>query len=166
MTVPGKLMALDVGDATVGVAVSDALGIGANPIETIRRTTEAVDLARVLTLLKELSAVLIVIGLPRMLNNTIGIQAQKVQAFAEALGAVTDTPIVMWDERYSTSAAEKALIQSGLTRKRRKKVIDQVAAVFFLQGYLNHLAMGGQIEPIERPDPTDQPSPTDRTGPT
>jgi len=137
-------MALDVGDATVGIAVSDPLGIGANPIETIRRTTEPKDIERVLYLAAEHSAVTLVIGLPRMLNNTLGIQAQKVQAFADALAEATDLPIVMWDERYSTSAAEKALIQSGLTRKRRKKVIDQVAAVYFLQGYLDYLANGGQ----------------------
>jgi len=137
-------MALDVGDATVGIAVSDPLGIGANPIETIRRTTEPRDIERVLHLAAEHSAVTLVIGLPRMLNNSLGIQAQKVQKFADALGEATDLPIVMWDERYSTSAAEKALIQSGLTRKRRKKVIDQVAAVYFLQGYLDYLANGGQ----------------------
>ncbi len=133
-------MALDVGDATIGVAVSDALGIAAHPVETIRRTTPDADIRRILTLLQQHDATELVIGLPRMLNNTLGVQAEKVQRFADLLAEATDTAIVMWDERYSTRAAQSALIQSGLTRKRRKKVVDQIAAVYFLQGYLDYLS--------------------------
>ncbi len=136
-------MALDVGDATIGVAVSDMLGIAAHPVETVRRTRPAADIDRVILLAAEHGISRFVIGLPRMLNNTLGVQAEKVQHFADQLADATTIPIVMWDERYSTRAAEQALIQSGLTRKRRKKVVDQVAAIYFLQGYLDYLAGGG-----------------------
>ncbi len=135
-----KTLALDVGDRTIGVAVSDALGIAAHPVETVRRTHLKQDIARIQTLLAENAAERIVVGLPRMLDGSIGVQAQKVQTFVEALEKEVRVPVITWDERFSTVAAERALIQSGLTRKKRKTVVDQVAAVFFLQGYLDYLA--------------------------
>lgn len=135
-----KTLALDVGDKTIGVAVSDPLGIAAHPVETVRRTSLERDIARIRTLLAENAAGRIVVGLPRMLDGSLGVQAEKVGAFVQALEELVDVPVITWDERFSTVAAERALIQSGLTRKKRKGVVDQVAAVFFLQGYLDHLA--------------------------
>jgi putative Holliday junction resolvase len=137
---PGRLLALDVGDRTIGVAVSDALGIAAHPVETIRRTREADDIARVCALAAEREAVEVVVGLPRNMDGSLGPQAGKVQAFVDALSPVLGLPVTLWDERLSTVAAERALIASGLTRKRRKGVVDQVAAVYFLQGLLDHRA--------------------------
>jgi len=137
------VLALDVGDRTIGVAVSDALGVAAHPVETIRRTKLAVDLERIASLVREREATEVVVGLPRMMDGSLGIQAEKVQAFADALIPEIPVPVTLWDERLSTVAAERALIASGLTRKRRKGVVDQVAAVFFLQGYLDYRAGRG-----------------------
>lgn len=137
------MLALDVGDRTIGVAVSDALGVAAHPVETIRRTKLAVDLERIASLVREREATEVVVGLPRMMDGSLGIQAEKVQAFADALIPKISVPVTLWDERLSTVAAERALIASGLTRKRRKGVVDQVAAVFFLQGYLDYRAGRG-----------------------
>lgn len=137
------MLALDVGDRTIGVAVSDALGVAAHPVETIRRTKLAVDLERIASLVREREATEVVVGLPRMMDGSLGIQAEKVQAFADALIPEISVPVTLWDERLSTVAAERALIASGLTRKRRKGVVDQVAAVFFLQGYLDYRAGRG-----------------------
>jgi putative pre-16S rRNA nuclease len=139
----GRVLALDVGDRTIGVAVSDALGVAAHPVETIRRRALPADLARVGALVREREAAEVLVGLPRMLDGSLGIQAQKVQAFVDALTPTLEVPVTLWDERYSTRAAERALIASGLTRKRRKGVVDQVAAVFFLQGYLDFRAGRG-----------------------
>lgn len=140
---PGRILALDVGDRTIGVAVSDLLGIAAHPVETIRRTREADDIARVCALAAEREAVEVLVGLPRNMDGSLGPQAEKVQAFADALAPRVGLPVTLWDERLSTRAAERALIASGLTRKRRKGVVDQVAAVFFLQGYLDFRAGRG-----------------------
>ncbi len=143
---PLKIMALDVGDRTIGVAVGDDLGIAAHPVETIRRTRPPADIRRVLELVAERRITRILVGHPRMLNGTIGIQADKVEAFVEHLREATPLPIILWDERFSTTAAERTLIESGLTRAKRKKVIDQAAAMFFLQGYLDHLSLGGSAD--------------------
>jgi putative Holliday junction resolvase len=138
----GRILALDVGDRTIGVAVSDPLGIAAHPVETIRRKREPDDIARVLALAAEREVVEIVVGLPRMMDGTVGPQAEKCQAFADALAGRVDVPVTLWDERLSTRAAERALIASGRSRRRRKEVVDQVAAVYFLQGYLDYRAGG------------------------
>ncbi len=140
---PGRVLALDVGDRTIGVAVSDALGVAAHPVETIRRTKLQADLDRIAALVREREATEVLVGLPRMLDGSLGIQAEKTQAFADALKPAIPVPVTLWDERLSTKAAERALIASGLTRKRRKGVVDQVAAVFFLQGYLDFRAGRG-----------------------
>ena len=136
-----RILGLDVGDRTVGVAASDLLLMTAQGIETIRRETLEKDLARLGELMHEYDAVRLVVGLPRNMNGTEGDRCEIVRAFAEEIKkALPEADIVFWDERLSTVAAAKSLIQADVSRKKRKKVIDKMAAVFILQGYLDSLA--------------------------
>ena len=136
-----RIFGLDVGDRTVGVAASDLLLMTAQGIETIRRETLEKDLARLGELMREYDAVRLVVGLPRNMNGTEGDRCEIVRAFAEEIKkALPEADIVFWDERLSTVAAAKSLIQADVSRKKRKKVIDKMAAVFILQGYLDSLA--------------------------
>lgn len=132
-----RILGLDVGDVRIGVAVSDPLKIIARGLDFIKRTTVKEDVEAIKELVDEHEVEEIVVGLPKMMSGEIGIQAQKVQDFAEALKAVIETPIVMWDERLSTVAATRVLIEANMSRKKRKKVVDKVAAVLILQGYLD-----------------------------
>ena len=136
-----RILGLDVGDRTVGVAASDLLLMTAQGVETIRRETLEKDLARLGELMREYDAVHLVVGLPRNMNGTEGDRCEIVRAFAEEIKkALPEADIVFWDERLSTVAAAKSLIQADVSRKKRKKVIDKMAAVFILQGYLDSLA--------------------------
>jgi putative Holliday junction resolvase len=136
-----RILGLDVGDRTVGVAASDLLLMTAQGVETIRRETLEKDLARLGELMREYDAVRLVVGLPRNMNGTEGDRCEIVRAFAEEIKkALPEADIVFWDERRSTVAAAKSLIQADVSRKKRKKVIDKMAAVFILQGYLDSLA--------------------------
>ena len=136
-----RILGLDVGDRTVGVAASDLLLMTAQGVETIRRETLEKDLARLGELMREYDAVRLVVGLPRNMNGTEGDRCEIVRAFAEEIKkALPEADIVFWDERLSTVAAAKSLIQADVSRKKRKKVIDKMAAVFILQGYLDSIA--------------------------
>ena len=136
-----RILGLDVGDRTVGVAASDLLLMTAQGVETIRRETLEKDLARLGELMREYDAIRLVVGLPRNMNGTEGDRCEIVRAFAEEIKkALPEADIVFWDERLSTVAAAKSLIQADVSRKKRKKVIDKMAAVFILQGYLDSLA--------------------------
>lgn len=136
-----RILGLDVGDRTVGVAASDLLLMTAQGVETIRRETLEKDLARLGELMREYDAARLVVGLPRNMNGTEGDRCEIVRAFAEEIKkALPEADIVFWDERLSTVAAAKSLIQADVSRKKRKKVIDKMAAVFILQGYLDSLA--------------------------
>ena len=136
-----RILGLDVGDRTVGVAASDLLLMTAQGVETIRRETLEKDLARLGELMREYDAVRLVVGLPRNMNGTEGDRCEIVRAFAEEIKkALPEADIVFWDERLSTVAAAKSLIQADVSRKKRKKVIDKMAAVFILQGYLDGLS--------------------------
>lgn len=136
-----RILGLDVGDRTVGVAASDLLGMTAQGVETIRRGALSDDLARLNELMEEYDAVRLVVGLPRNMNGTEGERCEVVRGFAEDIQkARPDAEIVFWDERLSTVAAAKSLIAADVSRKKRKKVIDKMAAVFILQGYLDSLA--------------------------
>lgn len=136
-----RILGLDVGDRTVGVAASDLLLMTAQGVETIRRETLEKDLARLGELMREYDAVRLVVGLPRNMNGTEGDRCEIVRAFAEEVKkALPEADIIFWDERLSTVAAAKSLIQADVSRKKRKKVIDKMAAVFILQGYLDSLA--------------------------
>ncbi len=134
-----RTMGLDVGDKTIGVAASDLLGWTAQGIETIIRTNIKKDLQRLEELVKSYEVNKIVVGLPKNMNGTIGPQGEKVLEFAERLKKRFSAEIVLWDERLTTVAAERSLIQADVSRKKRKEVIDKMAAVYILQGYLDSI---------------------------
>ena len=137
-----RYLALDVGDATVGIAVSDLLGLTAQGVETIRRKCLEDDLGRLQELMTQYETKSLVIGLPRNMNGTQGERGDVVRGFAEEIRkAVPDAEIEFWDERLSTVAASRSLLEADLSRRKRRKVIDKMAAVFILQGYLDRLAM-------------------------
>jgi putative holliday junction resolvase len=138
---PNRAIAgLDLGDKTIGVAVSDLRRMVATPIHVIRREKFTLDAARLLALLTERGAAGIVLGLPLNMDGSSGPRVQATQAFARNLEKLTPLPICYWDERLSTVAAERALLEADTSRKRRKEVIDQVAAGYILQGALDRLA--------------------------
>ena len=133
-----RIMGLDYGAKTVGVAISDALLLTAQGVETICRTQEnklRKTLARIKSLCEEYEVTEIVLGFPKNMNNTIGDRAEKSLEFAEMLKKRTGLPIVMWDERLTTVEATRTLIESGVRREKRKEYVDKIAAVFILQGY-------------------------------
>lgn len=133
------LLGLDLGTKTIGVAASDALLSSANPVETIKRTKFTADADRLLTIATDRNAAGVILGLPRNMDGSEGPRCQSTRAFARNLAARTDLPIGFWDERLSTVAAERALIEADLTRKRRAEVIDAVAAAYILQGALDRI---------------------------
>lgn len=133
------ILGLDLGEKTIGVAASDALLQGSNAVVTIKRKKFGLDAAALLDIATERNAAGIILGLPRNMDGSEGPRCQSTRAFARNLSALTDLPIGFWDERLSTVAAERALIEADLTRKRRKEVIDSVAATFILQGALDRL---------------------------
>ena len=137
-----RIMGLDFGSKTVGVAVSDPLGITAQGIEIVRRTSEnklRKTLARIEELVTEYEVTEIVLGFPKNMNNTIGERAEKSLAFKEMLERRTGLTVVMWDERLTTVAANRTLIEGGVRRENRKDYVDMLAAVYILQGYLDSL---------------------------
>lgn len=137
-----RIMGLDYGTKTVGVAISDALKITAQGIETIERKEENKlrwTCARIEELIKEYDVEKIVLGFPKHMNNDIGERAEKALEFGEMLKRRTGLEVVMWDERLTTVAAERTLIESKVRRENRKQYIDKIAAVFILQGYLDSL---------------------------
>ena len=138
-----RIMGLDYGSKTVGVAVSDALLLTAQNIETICREQENKlrrTLARIQELCLEYEVEEIVLGFPKNMNNTTGDRAEKSLEFAEMLKKRTGLPVVMWDERLTTMAADRTLEETGVHKEARKQYLDQVAAVFILQGYLDAAA--------------------------
>lgn len=133
-----RSMSLDVGTRTIGIAVSDLLGMIAGGVETIKRTNPERDFERIGQLIKEHDVDTLVVGYPKNMNGTIGERAQSCEAMAEELRQrFQGVQVVLWDERLSTVAAEKVLVDADLRRKKRKKVIDMMAAVVILQNYLD-----------------------------
>ena len=130
-------MGLDVGSKTVGVAVSDELGFSAHPVKTVRRTNLRADLHELARLISEQEVVRLIVGLPLNMNGSEGPRAGESRKLGEALAAQTKLPVVYWDERLTSVAAEKSLIEADVSRKKRKEVIDQVAACLILQGWLD-----------------------------
>lgn len=137
-----RILGLDYGTKTVGVAVSDGLGITAQGIETIERKEEnklRKTCARIEELIQEYGVTAIVLGYPKHMNNTLGERAAKTEEFQSMLERRTGLPVILWDERLSTVSSERVLMESGVRRENRKAVIDKIAAVFILQNYLDYL---------------------------
>ncbi|MCI6498542.1 Holliday junction resolvase RuvX [Lachnospiraceae bacterium HCP1S3_C3] len=139
-----RIIGLDFGSKTVGVAVSDELGITAQGLEIVRRESESKlrkTLARIEQIISEYNCEKIVLGFPKNMNNTLGERAEKTLAFKEMLERRTGLEVVMWDERLTTVSADKTMMETGVRRENRKKYVDQIAATFILQGYLDYIAM-------------------------
>ena len=139
-----RILGLDYGSKTVGVAVSDPLGLTAQKVETIWRKQEnklRQTLARIEELIAEYEVEKIVLGFPKNLNNTVGERAEKALEFGEMLKKRTGLEVIMWDERLTTVEADRTLIEAGVRRENRKQYLDGIAAVFILQGYLDSLSV-------------------------
>lgn len=132
-------MSLDVGSRTIGIACSDALLMTAQGIETIRRTSLEKDFNRLQELIAEYEVHELVVGMPKNMNGTKGERAEKTEEFVNKMKEVINLPVTYWDERLSTVMAERQLIAADVSRKKRKSVIDKMAAVVILQGYLDRL---------------------------
>ena len=137
----GRVLGVDVGDRRIGLALSDSGGILASPLTIIEHSTEQQDIAAILAVVKERGAGRIVVGLPRLMNGDIGPQAQKVQAFAEAMRAVTPIPIEYRDERLTTVEAQRLKQETGSHKKNRNIRYDAMAAAVILQDYLEEQAV-------------------------
>lgn len=137
-----RVLGLDVGSKTIGVAISDALQIAAHPLETVERAGTAADCERIAALVAEHEITAIVVGLPLELSGKRGRRAERVARFVEALALRLGEAVELheWDERFSTVAVERVLIDADLSRRRRKQVIDKQAAAYILQGWLEHRA--------------------------
>lgn len=132
-----RIMGLDVGDKTIGVAISDPLLLTAQGLETIRRENIKSDIDELEKIIEKFNITKIVVGIPKNMNNTIGPQGEKVLSFIDKLKKRISIEIVLQDERLTTVSAERILIEGDLSRKKRKKVIDMVAATYILQSYLD-----------------------------
>ncbi len=137
-----KILGLDVGSKTVGIAISDLMGWTAQGLDTLRINEEQDDLGidQLVKIIKDNQVGTVVIGLPKNMNNSIGFRGEASIKYKEMLQeSIPSIDIVMWDERLSTMAAERSLLEADVSRQKRKKVIDKMAAVFILQGYLDSI---------------------------
>ncbi|MAV99230.1 MAG: Holliday junction resolvase RuvX [Rhodobiaceae bacterium] len=139
-TFKNRLIGLDLGTKTIGVSMSDSSRIIASTFETIKRTKTKLDIERILDICDEFKISGIILGYPINMNFTEGPRSQSTMSFAKLLELRTSIPIILWDERLSTSAAEKVLISADLSRKKRKDVIDKLAATYILQGILDRIS--------------------------
>jgi len=139
-----RILGLDFGSKTVGVAVSDPLLLTAQGIEIVRRQSQSKlrqTLARIEEIIKEYEVDRIVLGYPKNMNNTEGERCEKTKEFKEMLERRTGLSVILWDERLTTVSADNYMMESGIRREDRKKYVDEIAAVFILQGYLDYLAL-------------------------
>lgn len=132
-----RYIGLDVGSKRIGIAVSDPLGITAQGIETLNRTDLEKDINYIISLCDEYNADGLVVGLPKNMNNTLGFKAEEVRAFVDLIEAKRNIPVFWMDERLTTSRAQQVLLEADVSRKKRKKVVDKLAAVFILQSWLD-----------------------------
>lgn len=135
-----RIMGLDVGDRTIGVAVCDPLGYTAQGITTIRRKGIENDLEEIKKICKEYEVDFIVSGLPKNMNGTLGPQSEKVLEFCKILEERLNLEVKLWDERLTTVAAHRAMLEADLSRSKRKKLVDKIAATYILQGYLDSIS--------------------------
>ena len=137
------MLGLDVGDKWIGLAASDALGYTAQGLPTIERRIPAEALEQIIQIIRQREISTLVVGMPKNMNGSIGFQGEKVQAFIDSLlermdeAGLGKPAVVYWDERLTTVAANRAMLEGGLSRKKRKKAVDQIAAVLILQGYMD-----------------------------
>lgn len=135
-----RIMGMDYGEKNIGIAVSDPFGWTAQGVEIIRRKDEnnlKESMERIKELIEQYDVKKIVLGLPKNMNNTLGVRAEKTLKFKEKLEKKFSVEVILWDERLSTKAAEHILLEADISRNKRKKVIDKMAAVYILQGYLD-----------------------------
>ncbi|MDD3839943.1 MAG: Holliday junction resolvase RuvX [Clostridia bacterium] len=132
-----RIMGLDVGDKKIGVAVSDELGITAQGITTVIRDGKCKDIDELKKIAENYKATKVVVGLPKNMNGSLGPQSEKVISYIKKLKKELNLDYIFWDERLTTVAAEKMLIAADVTRKKRKNIIDKIAAVYILQSYLD-----------------------------
>ena len=135
-----RILGLDIGSKTIGVAISDPLGWTAQGITTIKRSKKEQDLEEIKKICKEYSVETIVIGLPKNMNGSIGESGERVLEFSEQIKNFTGIKVEMWDERLTTVAAHKAMLEADLSRGKRKKIVDKIAAIYILQGYLDRVS--------------------------
>jgi len=135
-----RILGLDLGDRTIGVAVCDPLGYTAQGITTIRRRKEETDIEELKKLCLQYSVEKIVLGFPKNMNGTVGPQGEKAKAFAEKIKGILNLDIILWDERLTTVAATRIMLEADMSRAKRKTIVDKVAATFILQGYLDSIA--------------------------
>jgi len=133
-----RIMGLDVGSHTIGVAITDELRITAQGLKTIRRKSKEEDFEEIIRIIDQFKIAKIVVGLPKNMNGTLGKQAEMVLQWIKAIREKVDLPIVTWDERFSTVEASRVLLEADLSRRKRKKAIDKLAAVIILQGYIEN----------------------------
>jgi putative Holliday junction resolvase len=143
-----RIMGFDVGSHTIGVAISDELGITAQGLKTIKRKSMEEDLKEISTVIAQFNIEKIVVGLPVNMDGTIGKQAEMIFQWIKTLKEKFSLPVETWDERLSTVEASKVLLEADLSRKKRKKVIDKLAAVLILQGYLDQNRKGNNEPPL------------------
>ena len=134
-----RILGLDIGQKTIGLAISDPLGLTAQGLTTIRRKNKQSDIEELKKVCKEYEVETLVIGLPKNMNNSIGFAGEKIQEFVELIKEEIGLKIEFWDERLTTVAAHRAMLEADLSRGKRKKIVDKVAATYILQGYLDRL---------------------------
>jgi len=139
LPISGRLIGLDLGTKTIGLSLSDVTRTIASPLETIRRTKFKADAARLLHLVAEHAIAGLVLGLPANLDGSEGPRAQSTRAFAKNINGLSPAPILLWDERWSTMAANRMLVDADASRKRRAEVVDKVAATIILQTALDRM---------------------------
>lgn len=135
-----RVLGLDVGEKTIGVAISDPLGFTAQGVKTVYRKSKKADIEELKQICKDYEVDTIVVGFPKNMNGTVGPQGEKVLSLCEFIKENIDLPIKMWDERLTTVAAHRAMLEADLSRAKRKKLVDKIAATYILQGYLDSIA--------------------------
>lgn len=139
-----RILGLDVGSKTIGMAISDPLGYTAQGLTTIRRVKKDADIEEIKKICKEYSVETIVVGLPKNMNGTIGESGERVLELCEVIREATGIKVETWDERLTTVAAHKAMLEADLSRGKRKKIVDKIAATFILQGYLDRISLSSR----------------------
>jgi len=147
LIMPERIMGLDLGEKTIGVALSDETALIAQPLCTLKRVAIKKDLQEIAQIVEEYKVQEIIFGLPLHMNGNLSPMAEKVIKFSKRLRGKVPVPIHTWDERLTSVAAERALVESGVKRKKRKKWIDQIAACLILQGWLDHRAKNQEKNP-------------------